>query len=82
MPAEESTDLESMPFEEAFAELEKVVDRLEEGHLALEDSLRLFERGQALADACSRKLDEAELKLEQTTPSQGDQPLYPETERT
>lgn len=81
MPAEESTDLENLPFEEAFAELERIVDRLEEGQLALEDSLRLFERGRALAGACSQKLDEAELQLEQTTPSNGDQPFDLETGR-
>jgi len=75
MPAEKPTDLEDMVFEEAFAELEKVVDRLEEGQLALEDSLRLFDRGQALAEACSRKLDQAELRLEQTTSTEDDQPF-------
>jgi len=74
MPADNTTDLENMAFEEAFAELETIVGRLEEGQLALEDSLRLFERGQALAAACSRKLDQAELKLEQTTP-EGDKPF-------
>jgi len=81
MSAEETTDLEGLPFEEAFAELERIVDRLEEGQLALEDSLSLFERGRALAGACSRKLDEAELKLEQTTPSDGEQPFDLETGR-
>ena len=79
MPAEKPTDLEDMVFEEAFAELEKVVDRLEEGQLALEDSLRLFDRGQALAEACSRKLDQAELRLEQTTSTEDDQPFDLET---
>jgi len=69
-----STDLDEMAFEEALAELEKIVDRLERGQLALDESLTLFERGQALAAACSRKLDEAELKLEQAT-SEGDQPF-------
>ncbi len=59
---------EEMTFEEAFAELEQVVTQLEGGQLALEDSLALFERGQALAAACRRKLDQAELKVEQITP--------------
>jgi len=80
MPADNPTKLEDMTFEAAFTELEQVVGRLEEGQLALEENLRLFERGQALAEACSRKLDEAELKLEQTT-SEGDRPFDPEAER-
>jgi exodeoxyribonuclease VII small subunit len=67
-------DVGEMTFEEALTELEQIVKRLEGGQLALEDSLTLFERGQALAATCSRKLDEAELKIEQITP-EGDQPL-------
>lgn len=69
-----NAESEEMAFEEAFAELEGIVNRLEEGQLALEDSLSLFERGQELAAICSRKLDEAELKLEEAT-SEGDRPL-------
>lgn len=68
----EKTD--EMTFEEAFAELERIVSELEGGQLTLEESLRLFERGQTLAATCSRKLDEAELKVEEITP-QGDGPL-------
>lgn len=67
-------ELASMTFEEAFAELEQTVRKLEDGELALEESLVLYERGQALAQLCSRKLDEAELKIEQVT-SEGDKPL-------
>ncbi len=70
-------DVEEMTFEEALAELEQIVSRLEADQLALEDSLTLFERGQALAAACSRKLEEAELKIEQITP-EGDRPFQVE----
>jgi exodeoxyribonuclease VII small subunit len=59
---------QDMTFEEAFAELEEVVNRLEVGGLPLEDSLALFERGQALAAYCSELLDKAELKIAQITP--------------
>ncbi len=69
-----NAEFEEMAFEEAFAELGRIVERLEEGQLALEDSLSLFERGRELAAICSRKLDEAELKLEQAT-SEGERPL-------
>lgn len=61
-------DIQNMTFEEAFSELEEVVNRLEAGGLPLEDSLALFERGQALAAHCSELLDEAELKVKQITP--------------
>lgn len=70
-------DIEELTFENAFGELEQIVDRLEEGGLTLEDSLSLFERGQALAAHCSQQLDEAELKVEQMTP-EGDIPFDPE----
>ena len=52
-------------FEDALAELEEIVSRLETGDLALEESLSLFERGQTLAALCNQALDQAELRLEQ-----------------
>ncbi|HEY6546774.1 MAG TPA: exodeoxyribonuclease VII small subunit [Vicinamibacteria bacterium] len=51
-------------FEDALKELEDVVARLEKGELPLEDSLRLYERGIALARHCHVKLEEAEGKIE------------------
>jgi exodeoxyribonuclease VII small subunit len=66
--------LDKLSFEEAFAELEQTVQKLEEGGLTLEESLELFERGQALAARCSVQLDEAELKVQQLTP-EGVMPL-------
>jgi exodeoxyribonuclease VII small subunit len=51
-------------FENALQELEEVVARLEKGELSLEDSLRLYERGIALARHCHVKLEEAEGKIE------------------
>lgn len=50
-------------FEEAFEELAALVNRLEQGDLPLEESLALFERGQALAARCSELLENAELQL-------------------
>jgi exodeoxyribonuclease VII small subunit len=61
----EVTDL---TFEEAFAELEATVVQLERGDLSLEDSIALFERGQALAIRCGQQLDLAELKVRQLLP--------------
>jgi exodeoxyribonuclease VII small subunit len=59
---------ENLTFEQAFTELEENVHKLEAGGLTLEEGMALFERGQALAAHCSKKLDEAELKLKQITP--------------
>jgi exodeoxyribonuclease VII small subunit len=57
--------LNDLTFEQAFAELEDAVRKLEGGDLPLEESLALFERGQQLAACCGKMLDEAELKIEQ-----------------
>jgi exodeoxyribonuclease VII small subunit len=61
-------EIENLTFEQAFAELEETVGKLEAGGLTLEESLALFERGQALAARCGKQLDEAELKINQITP--------------
>jgi exodeoxyribonuclease VII small subunit len=52
-----------LKFEEAFQELDSVVVQLEGGDLPLEESLKLFERGQDLAARCNDLLEAAELKL-------------------
>lgn len=58
---------EELNFEEALAELEGIVARLEAGDLTLEESLALFERGQQLAEFCSKQLEDATLRVEQLT---------------
>ncbi len=50
-------------FEEAMAELERIVQRLEAGELRLDESLKLFERGTELTRHCRQALDTAELKV-------------------
>ncbi|RLC89460.1 MAG: exodeoxyribonuclease VII small subunit, partial [Chloroflexi bacterium] len=47
------SEIKNLTFEQAFAELEETVHKLEAGGLTLEESLALFERGQALATHCS-----------------------------
>jgi exodeoxyribonuclease VII small subunit len=54
-----------LTYEQAFHELETIVQKLEAGDLPLEPSLALFERGQALAARCSKLLEKAELRLRQ-----------------
>lgn len=51
-------------FEEALAELEQIVARLEGGNLALEEMLTLYERGQALAALCEELLNQAQIRLD------------------
>ena len=50
-------------FEESLKKLETIVDRLEKGDLALEESLKLFEEGVGLSAACKTELDAAEGKV-------------------
>ena len=51
-------------FEEQLKLLEAVVDRLEKGDLALEESLGLFEQGMALSESCKKVLDSAEGRVQ------------------
>ncbi len=56
---------QELTFEEGFAELERVVARMQEGGLTLEESMALFERGTLLARLCTRQLERAELRVRQ-----------------
>ncbi|MFC5140819.1 exodeoxyribonuclease VII small subunit [Actinomycetospora rhizophila] len=58
------TESDEPGYEEARAELEKVVGRLEAGGLSLEDSLALWERGETLARLCERHLAGARERVE------------------
>jgi exodeoxyribonuclease VII small subunit len=71
---EQVTDegIEKLSFEEAFAELEATVQRLEEGDLALEEAIALYERGMHLARHCDDTLDAAELQVQQLTMVSGE----------
>jgi exodeoxyribonuclease VII small subunit len=57
--------VEELTYEEALSELEEIVAALEGEQNQLEQSIKLFERGQALAAHCSVLLDAAELKVKQ-----------------
>lgn len=63
--AAEVVPVHSLSFEQAYAELADVVERLEDASLTLEESLELHARGRALAAYCATKLDEAELRVKQ-----------------
>lgn len=51
-------------FEDCLKRLEEIVDRLEKGDLALEESLALFEEGMKLSNSCRGELEQAEGKVE------------------
>jgi len=57
------TPVEKMSFEQAMKELESVVDRLERGEVALEESIALYERGAKLKKRCEDELKRAEEKV-------------------
>jgi exodeoxyribonuclease VII small subunit len=58
------TPVDQLTFESALKELEDIVGRLEQGEVDLEDSIALYERGQALKAHCEKKLKAAEGRLE------------------
>ena len=62
-PAIEGAPVQKLTFDEALAQLQEVVARLEAGGLPLEGSIALYERGVALHAHCARLLDEAELRV-------------------
>ncbi len=57
------TPVSELSFEQAMAELEQVVGKLERGDVALEESIKLYERGAELKKRCETKLKEAEEKV-------------------
>lgn len=57
--------VEELTYEEALVELEEIVNTLEGEQSQLEDAIKLFERGQALASRCGVLLEAAQLKVKQ-----------------
>ncbi|NIQ93203.1 MAG: exodeoxyribonuclease VII small subunit [Desulfuromonadales bacterium] len=57
-------------FEKAMKRLEEIVDELEKGELDIDKSLEIFEEGIKMSRLCSKKLNEAEAKIEKLTKNQ------------
>lgn len=76
--AEEATrsndDIKTMSFEKALAALEKIVDDLERGDVPLDESIRIYERGEALKAHCEALLKSAEDKVEKIRLSRDGKP--------
>src|SRR5471032_2733638 len=58
-------------FEQALARLEKIVEKLDDGNLPLDESIALFKEGTALAKVCRDKLAEAEVQVKEALKSAG-----------
>jgi exodeoxyribonuclease VII small subunit len=61
------SDVTTMTFEKAIEELESIVKRLEEGKVPLEESVAMYERGEALKRRCDELLRQAEARVEKIT---------------
>ena len=59
--------IKSLSFEKALAMLEEIVAKLESGKVDLEESIKIYERGEALRSHCQTKLAEAEARIEKIT---------------
>lgn len=81
--ARNHADIRDMTFEKALKELEGIVGRLERGDVELEESIAIYERGEALREHCDRLLKQAEAKVERLTLGpdgrpRGTEPLDPD----
>lgn len=68
-------DVNSMTFEQALEALEAIVDDLERGEVPLDQSIRIYERGEALKSQCDRLLRAAEDKVEKIRLSREGKPV-------
>ena len=63
-PMAETTDIAALSFEQALAQLEKIVAELESGQAPLEHAIEMYERGAALKAHCEKRLEAARLRVE------------------
>ena len=66
-PTESPSDIAGLTFEKALAELESIVQRLEQGKVDLEESIIIYERGEALKKHCQALLERADARIEKIT---------------
>ena len=64
MAKDDNKDIANLTFEQALAQLEQIVQRLEKGQVDLEDSIAIYEKGTALKAHCEAKLKDAEARIE------------------
>lgn len=63
----DAADISALPFEKALAQLEEIVAKLESGKVDLEQSITIYERGEALKKHCEKLLKDAEARIEKIT---------------
>ena len=69
--ADETPEISALSFEDALSALEDVVRRLESGEVPLDDSISLYERGEALRKHCQARLDAAQARIERIVTGPG-----------
>ena len=74
MAQNSNSDIGKLPFERAIEELESIVKRLEEGKVPLEESVTIYERGEALKRRCEELLRAAEARVDKITLDAGGKP--------
>ena len=67
-------DVQKLSFERAMEELESIVKRLEDGKVPLEESVAIYERGEALKRRCEELLRQAEARVDKITTDSSGQP--------
>jgi exodeoxyribonuclease VII small subunit len=67
-------DVKKLSFERAMEELESIVKRLEDGKVPLEESVAIYERGEALKRRCEELLRQAEARVDKITTDSNGQP--------
>ncbi len=68
-------DIAAMSFEAALAELEQIVSKLESGQAPLQESIAIYERGEALKRHCEDLLKAAEMRIEKITLARDGRPI-------
>ena len=70
-----NAEIKKLSFERAIEELESIVKRLEEGKVPLEESVTIYERGEALKRRCEELLRQAEARVEKITLDASGKPI-------
>lgn len=70
MAQTDQKDVEKLSFEQAIDELRSIVERIEQGQVSLEESLRQYERGMVLIRHCRNILQQAEERIEKVSMDQ------------
>lgn len=68
-----NSSLSDLSYEQAFSELESIVEALESEQKPLDESLALYERGQLLVRYCMALLEQADLRIRQLNPNEGEE---------